>query len=168
MRSPSLANILLMERCKPLVGIGAFCLMPNHFHLLLREASANGISTFMRKVGTSYAMYFNIRYERTGNLFTKPFRSRHVEDDTYLQRVIQYIHSNPAELFEPSWKKGDVQNMIRLEKQLLAYPYSSFRAFNDTADLLRNLLDDSIFELETQLSPRMMLEEALEYYNASR
>ena len=161
----SLAEIFMIERKEPLVGIGAFCLMPNHFHLLLKEIRHGGISLFMRKLGTSYAMYFNIKHERTGNLFVKPFRSRHIKDDEYLQCVIQYIHCNPAEIFEPMWKKGEVQELKELERKLLEYPYSSFGAHQKHTHPLRNLLDNSIFEIETQLPPQRMLREARDYYS---
>ncbi|MBI2610789.1 transposase [Candidatus Kaiserbacteria bacterium] len=164
LRSPTLFNLLSMNRGKPLVGIGAFCLMPNHFHLLLKEITDGGISAFMQKLGTSYAMYFNMRRNRAGNLFTKPFRSRHISDDRYLQQVLQYIHCNPAELFEPGWKDGRVKDLYILQKKLLIYPYSSFGAFTDTSNVLGKILDSSIFEIETQFSPGKMLKEALEYY----
>lgn len=161
----SLDEIFTIKRKERLVGIGAFCLMPNHFHLLLKEIRHGGISLFMRKLGTAYAMYFNIKYERTGNLFVKPFRSRHIKNDEYLQCVIQYIHCNPAEIFEPMWKKGEVKELKELEKKLLEYPYSSFGAHQKHAHPFRNLLDNSIFEIETQLSPQRMLSEARDYYS---
>lgn len=164
MRSAALADVLSASRGKPLVDIGAFCLMPNHFHLLLREISQGGISSFMRKLGTAYTMYFNIRHDRTGNLFTKPFRSKHVSDDRYLQRVLQYIHCNPAETFEAGWKEGRVANMALLQKKLMTYPYSSFRAFSDENTPARKILSDAIFEIETKLPPAKMLREAREYY----
>ena len=161
----SLAEIFMLEKEDPLVGVGAFCLMPNHFHLLLKEIREGGISQFMHKLGTAYAMYFNIKYERIGNLFVKPFRSRHIRDDEYVQCVIQYIHCNPAEIFEPGWKTGEVQNLKELEGKLLAYPYSSFGAHQKHTHFLRPLLDNAIFEIETQLSPQRMLREAREYYS---
>ena len=55
-----------------LVEIGCYCLMPNHFHLLIREKEENGISLFMKKLLTGYSMYFNIKYQRTGKLFEGP------------------------------------------------------------------------------------------------
>lgn len=55
-------EILQIPRKEPLVAIGAFCLMPNHFHLVLKEIVEDGITTFMQKLGTAYAMYFNARY----------------------------------------------------------------------------------------------------------
>lgn len=74
-------------RGNTLISIGAYSLMPNHFHLLIKEKADGGITTFMRKLGTAYTMYFNIKYQRTGNLFIKPFRSKHIADDIYIQRA---------------------------------------------------------------------------------
>ena len=112
------------------MAIGAYCLMSNHYHLLLKEITKGGITHFMRKLGTAYTMYFNKKYKRTGNLMTKPFRSRHVNDDRYFQRVVDYIHCNPAELIEFEWKNGTVHNIDNLEKKLLKYRYSSFPDYN--------------------------------------
>jgi len=53
----------------PLVSIGAYCLMDNHFHLLVKEIQENGLSKFMNKLLTGYAMYFNIKYDRKGALY---------------------------------------------------------------------------------------------------
>ena len=138
--------------------------MHNHFHLLLKEIVEGGISTFMHKVGTAYTMYFNIKNERTGNLFNKPFKSRHVLVDRYFQHVINYIHCNPAELYEPGWKHGVVKNMKQLHKKLLAYPYSSFDAHSDTRNRLRPILGKEVFDIAKQTPPGQMLQEALEYY----
>ena len=160
----SLDDIFAIDRKDQLIGVGAFCLMPNHYHLLLKEIRDGGISQFMRKLGTAYSMYFNIKYERAGNVFVKPFRSRRIRDDEYLQCAIQYIHCNPAEIFEPGWKHGRVQNLVHLEKKLIQYPYSSFRAFQEYSHPLRALLDNSIFELESQLSPKEMIRDARDYY----
>ncbi len=52
-----------------LVDIVSFCLMPNHFHFILKQVSDNGIARFMQKIGTAYAMYFNQKYKRSGVLF---------------------------------------------------------------------------------------------------
>ena len=151
------------ERDEPIVSVGAFCLMPNHFHLLLREIVEGGISTFMRKVGVAYAMYFNAKNNRVGNLFLKPFRSRHISSDEYFQRVLQYVHCNPAELFEPGWKKGIVKNIKVLERKLIQYPYSSFSSY--TGDHRRHpILSSDGFEIANQLPISKMLAETKSYY----
>src|SRR3989344_2009952 len=62
----------------PLVEIAAYCLMPNHFHLLVRELEEGGISKFMQKLTTGYTMFFNKKYERSGSLFQGRFKATHV------------------------------------------------------------------------------------------
>jgi putative transposase len=85
-----------IERGEPLVHIGAYALMPNHIHLLMREARPGGISAFMQKVLTGYTMYFNKKHARTGPLFAGVFKSKHVADDRYFKRAWSYIHLNPG------------------------------------------------------------------------
>ena len=68
-RKLNLENVFSMDRGEPLVDIGAYCLMPNHFHLLLRQATKDGMAEFLRALATSYVMYFNKKYERQGALF---------------------------------------------------------------------------------------------------
>ncbi|MDO8552556.1 MAG: transposase [bacterium] len=160
----TLSEIYEIERKDTLVGIGAFCLMPNHFHLLLREIREGGISAFMQKIGTAYTMYFNKKYDRIGNVFIGPYRSKHIHDDDYLQSVIQYIHCNPAEIFESGWKRGAIQDISSLETKLTKYPYSTFGAFQKQNHIFRRVLDNSIFEIETQMPPGKMLAEARDYY----
>lgn len=159
---PELEKVLRTRREERLVSIGAYCLMPNHYHLLIKEVRDKGISTFMRKLGIAYTMYFNARNDRVGNLFVRPFRSRHVGTDPYFQTVLQYIHCNPAELFEPRWRSGSVRNMRRLEKQLIDYPYSSLRSYVTSAEKSPLLSEDG-FEIADHSSAARMLEDARSY-----
>lgn len=159
---PELAKIFTEDRGKPLVAIGAYCLMPNHFHLLIKEIIEGGIAAFMQKLGTAYTMYFNAKNERVGNLFMKPFRARHVGDDRYFQRVLEYIHCNPAELYEPGWKSGKVKDMRLLAKKLLEYPYSSLRSYEKKTQ--NPILSREGFKIADQLPISRMLEEAQAYY----
>src|SRR3989344_4767088 len=86
-------DALNIHRGKKLVAVGAFCLMPNYFHLVLKEVLDGGITSFMRKIGTAYALYFNSRHARVGNLFLKPFQSRHAPTaDNSFQHLISYVH----------------------------------------------------------------------------
>jgi len=124
-QGPALMSMIEKRRGSPLVDIGAYCLMKNHPHLVLKERSYGGISTFMQKLGTAFTMYFNKKYDRTGTLFASRFKAKHVPSDPYFRRLINYVHANPAELFEPKWKKGIVRNEQRLKKELLAYRFSS-------------------------------------------
>lgn len=78
------------------VDVLAYCLMGNHFHLLLRGGKQNAISGLMQSLGIAYAKYFNWRYELVGHVFQGRFGSRFIRDDLDLANVARYIHRNPA------------------------------------------------------------------------
>ena len=77
-----------------LVSIIAYCLLPNHYHFILREKVEGGISRFMQKLGTSYTMYFNAKYERTGVLFQGKFKATHLDKDSSLEFTSAYVNLN--------------------------------------------------------------------------
>ena len=79
-----------------LVEIIAYCLMPTHLHLILKQLKENGISTFMRKILDSYTRYFNTKHERKGPLWEGKFQNLLVETDEYLLHLTRYIHLNPT------------------------------------------------------------------------
>ena len=159
-----LSDALKIERKSSIITVGAYCLMSNHYHLILREDTKGGISKFMHKVGTGYTMYFNAKNKRVGNLFVKPFRAKHLADDNYFQRVIHYVHLNPSELFEPGWKEGKIQNFVSLEKHLRSYPYSSLNNYLDKFCPTRKIIDEEVFDIYTQVNLPEILSEAREYY----
>ena len=82
------------ETKKPLVNIVAYCLNPNHFHLLLEQVSDGGVSEFMKRVSGGYTWYFNNKYGRTGSLFQGRFKSVHVKSNEYLLHLSVYINLN--------------------------------------------------------------------------
>ncbi len=111
------------EPRKLLVEILVFTLMPNHFHLMVRQKRKNGIVKFMQKLGTGYAMYFNKKYERVGPLFQGRFKAVRVENEAHFLHLPHYIHTNPLELIyggstSINWKRG--------MKYLENYRWSSF------------------------------------------
>jgi len=100
-----------MER-KPLVKILAYCLMPNHFHLVVEEIEEGGITKFMHRLGVGYSMYFNKKYERVGVLFQGRYKAALVEDDLQLQYLLVYINVlNPGQIIEPKLKENGVKNV---------------------------------------------------------
>jgi putative transposase len=113
------------DRGKTIIDIGAYCLMPNHFHLLCYEKTENGISIFIKKLCTAYAMYFNKKYKRSGVLFQGRFKSVHANTDNYLKYLFAYIHLNPAKLKETKWKEIKNYNSKELLNFIKKYPYSS-------------------------------------------
>src|SRR3989344_754162 len=100
----------LWQRGKNLVSIGAYCLMPNHFHILVTEGEEGGISKFMQKLSTAYVMYYNQKYERTGGLFEGKFKSEHLDKDTYLKYIFSYIHLIPIKLLQKDWREVGIKN----------------------------------------------------------
>jgi putative transposase len=108
-------------RCeKPLVNIIAYCLMPNHFHLLLEQRTDNGITKFLQKMTTSYTMFFNKKNSRTGALVQGVFKRSHIKSNEHLLEMSKYIHANPIKILKKNSSGGT------LKQKLLAYQWSSF------------------------------------------
>ena len=95
-----------------LAEVVSYCLMPNHFHLLLKQVNDNGITTFLSKLSNSYTKYFNTRYKRVGPLFQGSFKAVRIESDEQLVHVCRYIHLNPL--------------IDYLVKNIRDYAYSSY------------------------------------------
>jgi putative transposase len=129
-RPARVKNLPLAElETQPLVNIQAYAFMPNHFHLLLSEVKPGGISTYMRRLLTSYSMYMNKKYDRSGPLMCRPFRSKHVDNDSYLRWLISYIHSNPLELHQGDVKEKGISNVRAAKQYLDSYAFSSYRDY---------------------------------------
>lgn len=111
------------EERSALVRILAYCLMGNHYHLLLEEIREGGISKFMHKLGGGYARYFNTKHDRVGSLFQDKFKSVLVDNEEYLQYVLVYINVlNPAEFIEHHWKEngiGDIEQVLKFAEEYL-------------------------------------------------
>ena len=118
-----------IERGERITAIGAYCMMPNHFHILAKEITDGGISLFMEKLTTAYSMYFNKKNKRTGVLFQGTFKAEHVDNDEYLKYLYSYIHLNPVKLIEPDWKEKGVRDLGKAKKYLEGYRYSSYEDY---------------------------------------
>lgn len=127
----NLEEVFKEKREKTLVSILGYCLMPNHFHLTLYEHTEGGISKFMGKLLTAYSMYFNTKYERSGPLFTHPFRSEYIGNEPQFMYIFSYIHLNPLSLIDKHWKEEGVKNKKEAEKFLNNYKWSSYQDFLD-------------------------------------
>lgn len=122
----------LANKNEKLIELVSFVLMPNHFHLLLRQEIDNGISTFMSKATNSYTRYFNTKRERVGAVLQGVFKAVHVGSPEQFIHLSRYIHLNPLVSF-----------VVR-EKDFLSYPWSSL------PDFLRG--ESSLVDLEPVLS----------------
>ena len=108
-----------------LVDVLAFCLMPNHFHLLLRQREKNGITKFMRKLCVGYANYFNLKHDRVGSLFQGRFKSVLIQNDLQFAYIPYYIHLNPLDLIMPDWRENGVNKLSQAINFLDSYKWSS-------------------------------------------
>lgn len=102
-----------------IVDIVAYCLNPNHFHLLLKQKEDKGIERFMQRLGTGYTRYFNDRHERSGVLFQGKFKASLVDSDEYLLHVIAYVDAN-----------SEVHGIESAE----AYPWCSYSEWGATTE----------------------------------
>lgn len=140
------SEILILNRGEPLVSIGAWSLMTNHFHLLIRQEVDGGITKFMRKVGVGYSMFFNIKYERMGALFGGLFKSKLIGmDDNYMRQLLGYIHINPLEIEFPEWKNKVNRSSADMKKFLETYRYSSYLDYIGGDRIEKNIIKTENF-----------------------
>lgn len=101
------------------VSILAYCLMPNHIHLLVRQNGPEPISNFIQKLHTAYSMYFNKKYEQVGHIFQDRFKAKIVGKDEYLMHLSRYIHLNPKKLVSklPAYKWSSYSSYINSKNQ---------------------------------------------------
>ena len=141
------------------VELVAFCIMPNHFHLIVKELDEGGIAAYMQRVLTSYSKYYNTKYEKSGHVFQGPYQAVHVEDNRQLLHLSAYIHRNPREISK--WFNKEEQ-----------YPWSSYQDFigeNRWGNLIMldiiigQFKDKAEYENFVKTSPAKIKEEELEY-----
>jgi|SRR3990167_313890 len=146
LRNKKFDEVLVLDRGEPLVSIGVWCLMTNHFHLLIRQEVDGGITKFMRKLGTGYSMFFNIKYERKGALFGGLFKSKLIGiDDNYMRQLFGYIHINPLEIGFPDWENKINKNSVSMKKFLELYQYSSYLDYLGKDRVEKNIIKPENF-----------------------
>lgn len=128
-------EILILDKGEPLVSIGAWCLMTNHFHILIRQEVDGGITKFMKKLGTGYSMFFNIKYQRRGALFGGLFKSKLIgTDDNYMRQLFAYIHLNPLDIQFSGWEDKINKSSVDMKKFIELYQYSSYSDYINNED----------------------------------
>ena len=110
------------------VRLYLFCLMANHFHLMLETPGGN-LSRFMQKLTTSYSIYFNLRHRRHGHLFDGRFKAKAVDGDDYLLKLSRYVHLNPV--FVGQWNGRGLGERV---EHLRSYPWSSYPEYVGTGN----------------------------------
>lgn len=142
------------------VDLLAYSLMPNHFHLFIKQRSRDGIIRLMRRLSTSYVMYFNTKYKRVGALFQGKYKACQIETDSYLLHLSRYIHLNPryhlSDTFhnnftsyqyylgasQASWMKSQeiLQHFSNKDSKGLTYENFVEDYLDDSADILGDLI----------------------------
>ena len=122
---PNITKSADRKKRKMIVDVLAFCLMPNHYHLLLSPRIKNGIPLFMQKINMGYSKYFNQKYEREGTLFQGRYKNILITDNTHFLHLPFYIHFNPLDLSHPEWRENKIKNPKKALEFLESYRWSS-------------------------------------------
>jgi putative transposase len=127
-----------------LVDIHGWCLMPNHYHLLLSEQAEGGIRTFLRRLNIGYAKYFNERYKRSGTLFQGRTKKILISKEAHFIHILHYIHLNPLDLKTGSrqWRQGTITNKAESIDYLTTYRWSSYQDYAGTRNFPSILTQD--------------------------
>lgn len=133
------------------IDLLAFCLMPNHFHLFLFQGDDwRALENLMRRVTTSYSMYFNRRYKRVGHLFQDSYKAAKIGNEAYLQHISRYIHLNPKNYKHYEWssyqyysgkkkadwvKPGKILGLFSTKDEYIRF-VDDFKDYEDTLELV--------------------------------
>jgi|SRR3989339_483840 len=135
----------------------AFCLMPNHFHLLIEQCSEESISKLILKISTSFSKYINIKYKRVGHVFQDRFKSVRIKTNPQLMLLSSYIHMNPVKdrvVNEPGdykWSSyldylSDRNNLI-IHTEFLTKVFGSKNNFvNENIKLYKKIVSKAAFD----------------------
>jgi REP element-mobilizing transposase RayT len=126
----------------------AYCLMPNHFHLILKEVRENAIAKCLHALQTSYAKAVNYRYSRSGHLFQDTYRKIIVKNEVHLVYLSRYLHLNPVRTglvrTPEDWKYSSYCEYIGLRKKELIHPETIISLFSCVEEYREHVLDGMI------------------------
>lgn len=137
------------------ITLVAYCLMPNHIHLLLRQNNDNSINSFIHRLHTAYTMYFNKKYDHLGTVFQGRFKAKLIEGDEYLLHLSRYIHINPLEV------------MQNYNQKLEKYFWSSYREYIKSREknrLCNTKIILDYFSIKLKSTKRKKYQEFVESY----
>jgi len=141
-----------LKNSKKSIDILAYCLMPTHFHLLIRQVTDTGISHFLSQIQNAFTRYFNIKYQRKGPLFIHTYSAVTIAGDDQLKHILRYIHLNPYS-----------SNIVNLKSDILTYPWSScttYLADKSTDGILNTQVGMSMFNYKKERFITFMLDHA--------
>ena len=126
----NVTSILLENNCR-LVDIVAYCIMPNHYHLVLRQIEDGGISKFIGNIQNSHTRYENIKTKTTGSIYSARFKNKLIEDEDILKHIIRYVVLNPY-----------TSVIVDSKEKLMKYNYSSIK--ESFVDSINNIIEQKI------------------------
>lgn len=123
------------------VELLAFCLMPNHIHLLIYQIEQDGLTNLLKSILTTYGMYFNKKYKRVGPLFQSRFRASMITSDSYLQHISRYIHLNPKHYKE--WEYySSLPYYLGIKSAEWCKPQKIMELFDDSSSVYEKFVAD--------------------------
>ncbi|PJE65202.1 hypothetical protein COU91_02845 [Candidatus Saccharibacteria bacterium CG10_big_fil_rev_8_21_14_0_10_47_8] len=133
----------------------AFCLMPNHFHVLVYQYTPDSMTKLLKSVTTTYSMYFNKKYRRVGPVFQSRFKASMITEDAYLQHISRYIHLNPKDY--RNWEFSSLPYYLNQKSSSWLKPDKILELFDDTndyADFVANYKDykQTLDEIRAELA----------------
>lgn len=126
-----LAKSAIRKPTKALVDILCWCLMPNHYHVLVKERIDGGAGMFSKKISSGYTQYFNLKNDRSGVLFQGKSKIIPIKKDEHFAYLPYYILSNPVKLVERNWKEDGIKDFKKVRKFLENYKWSSLHNVNE-------------------------------------
>jgi len=146
-----------------IIEIACYCLMPNHFHLLIKQIKDGGVQEFANKISNSYTKYFNTKYKRIGPLFQGAFKAVPVETDEQLIHLSRYIHLNPyvSDLVEnlESFLYSSYNDFIKGTENKLCNSTLILGFFKDVKDYKKFVKDQQSYALELERIKHLLIEE---------
>jgi len=148
-RGPTSAIADRIDERDKMVELLCFCFMPNHIHLLIKQVGDNGITEFMRKIGTGYGGYINRKYHKEGHVFQSNFQAVKITTNEQLEIVFAYISTNPISLIYKDWKNIRVEDkdFKKTTEFLKEYKWSSYSDYIGTKNFSSVTQREFILEL---------------------
>lgn len=155
----------LRKKNDRLVKILCFCLMPNHFHLLLKQIKEEGISKSVANFQNSYTRYFNLKNKRVGPLFQGPFKVVRIETDEQFTHISRYIHLNPysslvvktLEKLE-SYPWSSLEEYLHPQENKLSFPKEILSFFENPQKYKKFVFDQADYQRELEKIKHLVLE----------
>jgi putative transposase len=123
-------NNIIFKKTDSLIKIIAYCIMPDHYHLIFKITSSNSVTKYINDVENSYSRYFNIRYSRKGPLWQSSFRCIRIRSENQLLHTTRYIHLNPV-----------TAGIVSLPED---WKYSSYKDYISCPEILARMTEMSV------------------------